>query len=233
MCTNYDPVPRHLLQDVFGVDAPPTEWKPETLPGDAAPIVRADAKGRRECIIAGFGLMQRSRSGHGARSFETMNAPSEKVGERCSCSGPWYRGQLCLVPATAIYELNYDAGPQPSRYKIWLPDELAFGIAALWRAAADGSHSFTMLTTKADHHPVMSRLHAPGKAKRGVVIVPRARWDAWLTCRDPDIARSFMTLYPAGQMATEPAPVLPGLKGHSAVVEVPLPISVTPGPLFL
>jgi len=45
-----------------------------------------------------------------------------------------------------------------------------------------------MLTVNAEHHPVMKRLHAPGKKKRGVVVVPRAAWDDWLTCRDPEIA---------------------------------------------
>ena len=38
----------------------------------------------------------------------------------------------------------------------------------------------------------MNRFHAPGKEKRMIVIVPRAEWDDWLTCRDPEVARSFL-----------------------------------------
>jgi hypothetical protein len=41
MCTNYAPVQRQLLRDVFGVEPPLAEWKPETWPDYAAPIVRA------------------------------------------------------------------------------------------------------------------------------------------------------------------------------------------------
>ena len=52
-------------------------------------------------------------------------------------------------------------------------------------------NSFTMLTVNADEHPLMRRMHAPGKEKRSVVIVPRDRWDDWLDCRDPEAARSF------------------------------------------
>lgn len=219
MCTNYDPVQRQILRDIFGVEPPPAEWKAEILPGDAAPIVRVHATGRRECILAIFGLVPRSRSHHGVRSFETMNAPSEKIGEKRSCSAPWHRAQLCLVPAAAIYETNYD-GPEPTRYKIWLPDEPAFGIAALWRAWPDGSCTFTMLTVNAGHHPVLSRMHAPGKAKRAVVIVPPARWDDWLTCKDPELALRFMTLYPDDQMAAEPAPVARSAKTPSPDVEI-------------
>ncbi|WP_441632677.1 hypothetical protein [Cupriavidus sp. 2MCAB6] len=52
--------------------------------------------------------------------------------------------------------------------------------------------SFTMLTINSDKHPLMNRFHAPGKEKRMIVILPRAEWDNWLTCRDPERARSFM-----------------------------------------
>ncbi|MCY1271592.1 SOS response associated peptidase (SRAP) [compost metagenome] len=208
MCTNYAPVQRQILRDIFGVEPPPAEWKPETWPDYAAPIVRADGDGRRDSVLATFGLVPRSRIPQGVRPFDTMNARSETVGEKRSFSGPWKKGQLCLVPATAVYEPNYEAGPKSTRYRIWLPSEPAFGIAGLWRDWPDGTYSFTMLTVNADQNPVMKRMHAPGKEKRSVVIVPRLQWDDWLTCRAPEVARSFMTLYPEGQMAAEPAPIV-------------------------
>ncbi|WP_420869402.1 SOS response-associated peptidase family protein [Cupriavidus necator] len=62
-----------------------------------------------------------------------MNARSETVGEERSFSGPRKKSQLCLIPAAAVYEPNYEAGPKSTRYRIWLPDEPAFGIAGLWR----------------------------------------------------------------------------------------------------
>jgi hypothetical protein len=70
------------------------------------------------------------------------------------------------VPATAVYEPNYEADPTKStRYRIWVQDEPAFAIAGLWRSWPDGLHSFTMLTLNADNHLLMRRMHAPGKGE--------------------------------------------------------------------
>ncbi|MDF7120856.1 SOS response-associated peptidase family protein, partial [Escherichia coli] len=126
----------------------------------------------------------------------------------------WKAGQLCLVPARSIFEPNYEADPiKSTRYRIWLKDQADFAIAGLWRswdARTDGlraGFSFTMLTVNAEHHAVLRRMHKPGKEKRGVVMLPREHWDDWLTCRDPERARTFLTLYPAERMDTAPAPV--------------------------
>lgn len=60
MCTNYAPVQRRILQDIFGVEPPPAEWKSETWPDYAAPIVRMDSDGRRDSLLARFGLVPRA-----------------------------------------------------------------------------------------------------------------------------------------------------------------------------
>lgn len=224
MCTNYAPVQRLVLRDIFGVEPPAAEWKPETWPDYAAPIVRMDGNGRRDSMLATFGLVPRSRIPQGVRPFDTMNARSETVGEKRSFTGPWKKGQLCLIPATAVYEPNYEAGPKSTRYRIWLTGEPAFGIAGLWKDWPDGSYSFTMLTVNADKHPLMSRMHAPGKEKRSVVIVPQPQWTEWLACRDPEVARSFMTLYPHDRMGTEPAPVARRTKEPPPNADAELPL---------
>ena len=70
-----------------------------------------------------------------------------------------------------------------------------------------------MLTLNADDHAIFRRMHKPTnpdgspKEKRGVVMLARDRWDEWLACRDPEVARSFLTLYPAERMEAAPAPV--------------------------
>lgn len=220
MCTNYRPTQRQLLRDVFGVEPPPDlDWKPEAYRDYAAPIVRADAAGDRESVLASFGMVPRTKildrapAGTRPKDFDTMNARAETVGERRSFSAAWKAGQLCLVPATAVYEPNYEADPTKStRYRIWVRDEPAFAIAGIWRSWPDGLHSFTMLTLNADSHSLMRRMHAPGKEKRSVVIVPREEWGSWLTCRDTEVARSFLRLYPAELMATEPDAVAPRAK---------------------
>lgn len=218
MCTNYAPVQAQLLRDVFGVEPPASVWKPETWRDYLAPIVRAGQAGNRDCVLAGFGMIPRTeikrrnaeqeeRTGAPPKfkDYDTMNARAETVGSKASFSGPWKKGQVCLVPMTAFYEPNYEHGPKSVRYRIWMKDEPAFGVAGLWRDWPDGAFTFTMLTVNADHHPVMKRMHAPGKEKRGIVIVPRSQWDNWLTCRDREVARSFLALPPAKNLVTEPA----------------------------
>ncbi|PVY81036.1 putative SOS response-associated peptidase YedK [Cupriavidus alkaliphilus] len=224
MCTNYAPVQRQILREIFGVEPPPAEWKPETWPDYAAPIVRADEAGRRDSVLASFGLVPRSRIPKGVRPYDTMNARSETVGEKRTFSGSWTKGHLCLIPATAVYEPNYEGGPKSTRYRIWLSGEPAFGVAGLWRDWPDGAYSFTMLTVNADKHPVMNRMHAPGKEKRSVVIVPRQQWDDWLACRDPEVARTFMNLFPAEAMATEPAPIVRRTKERPQDTDPGLPL---------
>lgn len=37
-------------------------------------------------------------------------------------------------------------------------------------------------------------------------MLTRDKWDAWLSCRDPEVARTFLSLYPAELMDAAPAP---------------------------
>ncbi|QBY55999.1 SOS response-associated peptidase [Cupriavidus oxalaticus] len=209
MCVNYVPVQRQLLRDVFGVEPPADEWRVETWKDYAAPIVVADSDGSRDCRLATFGMVPRWRINEGMKVFDTMNARSETVGQKRSFSGAWNKGHFCLIPATAVYEPNYESGAKSVRYKIYPRESQAFGIAGLWRDWPDGTHSFAMLTVNADNHPVMNRMHKPGSEKRGVVMLPSEEWDDWLTCRDAEKARAFLRLLPDGAMLTEPAPMAP------------------------
>ncbi|MGO4305795.1 SOS response-associated peptidase [Cupriavidus sp. RAF12] len=214
MCTNYAPVQQRILREIFGVEPPPGLYKEEIYPDYAAPLIRAAVDGPRESTLATFGMVPRTRTPPGARRYDTTNARSETVGERPTFAKPWRQGQLCLVPASAFYEFAYpeDGTPEspgkPVRWKIWLPETEGFGIAGLWRAWPDDAVSFTLLTVNADLHPILNRMHRPGTEKRSVVVVPEPDWDDWLRCRDPELARSFLRLFPAGRMRAEPAPVV-------------------------
>ena len=212
MCNNYEPSELDRINELFRTAAEGLGYRSETYPDYDAPIVRESADGERDCVLGNFGFVPKRRQPAGVR-YDTTNARSETVGEKRTFAKYWHDGQLCLIPARSLYEPNYEADPKKStRYRIWLRDERDFAIAGLWRAwetRPDGAPpgiSFTMLTVNADEHPLMRRMHAPGKEKRSVVIVPREHWDEWLACRDPERARSFLTLYPAQLMDTAPAP---------------------------
>ena len=212
MCNNYEPSELDRINELFRTAAEGLGYRSEAYPDYSAPIVRNDAHGARDCVVANFGFVPKRRLPPGV-SYDTTNARSETVGEKPTFAKFWKAGQLCLVPARSIFEPNYEADPKKStRYRIWLKKEPDFAIAGLWReweARADGlapEISFTMLTVNADEHPLMRRMHAPHKEKRSVVIVPRTQWDDWLECRDPEKARTFLGLYPVELMETAPAP---------------------------
>lgn len=212
MCNNYEPSELDRINALFRTAAEHFSYRPETYPDYDAPIVRRAAHGEHECVLANFGFVPKRRQPPGVR-YDTTNARSETLGEKPTWAKYWKASQLCLVPARSIFEPNYEADPSKStRFRIWLRNESDFAIAGLWRewgARPDGlapSVSFTMLTVNADPHPLMRRMHAPNKEKRSVVIVPRVQWDDWLACDDPEVARTFLTLYPADEMDTAPAP---------------------------
>lgn len=224
MCVNYAPVQRQVLRDVFGVEPPIGEWKAEAWRDYPAPIIRANGRGERESVLATFGMVpraeikrrnaeteQRTGAPPKLRDYDTMNARLETIGKLSSFAKHWKACELALIPAYRFYEPLWETG-KAIRWKIGLPDGEPFAIAGLWRSWPDGTVSFTMPTLNADNHPLLRRFHKPGDEKRGVVILPRNEWNDWLACRDPELARSFLRLFPADAMAAEPAPLPPRQK---------------------
>ncbi len=130
---------------------------------------------------------------------------AETIGQLRSYAPSWKTSKLCLVPMRAFFEPNWESGTHV-RWRIGMTDERDFAVAGIWRewAEQDGStsHAFTQITINADAHPVMRRFHRPDDEKRSLVIVPPEEYDAWLGCRDPELARSFLRLCPPELMAT-------------------------------
>jgi hypothetical protein len=73
-----------------------------------------------------------------------------------------------------------------------------------------------MLTANADHHPLMRRFHKPGDEKRSVLIVPPAQYEEWLSCRNPELARTFFRLPHEDDMAAAAAPLPARMMADSA-----------------
>ncbi len=213
MCNNYKPSEIDLIHSLYRVDTAGLEEYPrETWPNYHAPIVHLNEHGDRQCLIARFGFL--SNRGPDKKPVYVTNARAETVGTKPTFRSDWLAGRMCLVPASSIYEPNYEANPDKSvRYRIWVKDQADFAIAGLWQMhqheGEPPRYRFTMLTVNADEHPLMRRMHAPKKEKRSVVIVPHGHWEDWLACRDPELARTFLTLYPAELMDAAPAPSAP------------------------
>lgn len=210
MCVNYRPPTRDELRALFGVLVPENlTWPAETWQDYAAPIIRRSGDGGREVIVGSYGMVPKSHIPPHVKRFTTMNARSETAGKLRSYSGAWKNGQLCLVPMIAFFEPNWESGKHV-RYRIERPDGQPFAAAGLWREWTEGDGtttlSFTQLTVNADDHEVLKRFHRPGDEKRSLAIIPPTEYDSWLSCRDPELARSFMCLSPATEYACSPAP---------------------------
>ena len=159
---------------------PDRDFPREAYPGYLAPIVRHNAQGELECVLARFGLIP-----HWAKDEtfgrRTYNARSETVAEKPSYRTPWRKGQVCLALADAIFEPCYESG-RAVRWRILRKDQQPMAIASLWDSwthpgTGEIVTSFTMLTVNADRHPMMQRFHKPEDEKRSVVIVdPPKQW---------------------------------------------------------
>jgi len=214
MCINYCAPTKEDITKTFKAQlAAEASWPDEVWKDYAAPIIRAGVNAEREAVVGTYGMVPRKHIPEGVKVFDTMNARVETVGEKRSYSKAWRTGQTCLVPLQCFFEPNYETGKHV-RWRIEMADHAPFAVAGLWREweEHDGSISlsFTQLTINADHHPFMKRFHKPDDEKRALVILRPDEYDAWLTCRDPEIARSFMTLYPSelmnGLAAPKPSP---------------------------
>ncbi|PRZ42079.1 putative SOS response-associated peptidase YedK [Paraburkholderia fungorum] len=247
MCVNYVPTRRSRYAEHFQTELPFGEWPDETYRDYPAPIIRRGADGGRESLVGTFGMKPRKRIPPHVRDFDTMNARSETVGSKPNFAKFWSACQFCLVPAESVFEPRYPPLPdldvpnrdelikavlkqKSERWAISLADGAPLAVAGLWRAwdEPEGgiSHSFTMLTVNADQHPLLRQFHKHLKPdgtpneKRGVVILRPDQYDDWLACRDPEVARTFLSLLPPESLAVAPAPKAP--RRRSVDAETPV-----------
>ncbi len=209
MCVNFQTVTPQKLKEVFKAPLPEgSDWKSEIWQDYAAPIIVGDEQGRH-ALLGLYSMIPKKQIPAGAKRYSTMNARAETIATLRSYAKPWRDGQLCLVPMMAYFEPNYESG-QAQRWRIAMADDAPFAVAGLFRSWAepDGvtSYSFTQITINADSHPVMKRFHKPDDEKRSLVVVPPERYDDWLTCRNPELAHSFLIPCPPDMFRVQEAP---------------------------
>ncbi|PRH49785.1 SOS response-associated peptidase family protein [Burkholderia multivorans] len=195
-----------------------TPWKPEIYPDYDAPIV-ANVDDEFRPLTAGFGFWPRAlqkanvekakaQDRKPPRILDTMNVRDDNLAESRLYSPAWRAGRRCLIPAKWIYEPNWETGKH-IRYRIGLAGWRPLCVAGIWRTLQypDGTerHTMAMVTVNADEHPIMKRMHRPGAEKRSVVILRPDDWEEWLTTPNLEAARAMLQLYPAEDMAAEPA----------------------------
>jgi len=151
--------------------APNADWRPT----DRAPIVRLDADGTRECVLARWGLVPGWAPDlkFGTRC---INARAETVATLPAFRNA-YRRRRCLVPVNAFFEWSGEKG-QRVKWRIGLRDEPLFALAGLWewwqdRASGEGVASYTVVTCAAN--AAIAPLH-----DRMPVILRETDYARWL-----------------------------------------------------
>ncbi|MES2069273.1 MAG: SOS response-associated peptidase family protein [Pseudomonadota bacterium] len=223
MCINFTTVGKKTLEEYFeALVNSPQEWMDEVYQDYLAPIIVAGQPGQRTALPAAYGMVPKRHIAPGMKRYSTMNARAETIAERPSYAAPWRRGQLCLVPMQAYFEPNWETG-SAVRWRIGMADRAPFAVAGLYRSwqEADGGEtfSFTQLTVNADEHPLMKRFHRPEDEKRSLVIIPRAEYDDWLGCRNPEQARAYLQTHPAELMLAAPDPKPAVVRAKQAPVQ--------------
>ena len=193
MCSHFEAIARSdMMRQYFAVDNPIEPYKADVWPNYPAPFIRKhplvdvgdEAVPAREALVGRFGLIP-----HWAKDDKiarhTYNARTETVAEKPSFRDAWRRVQHAIIPIQAFYEPNWRTGKARATRIVQANGE-PMGIAGLWsqwREPTTGQmiYSFTMLTVNADQHPFMRQFHKPEDEKRMIVILPRDRFDEWLS----------------------------------------------------
>lgn len=178
MCTLYNVTTNHeAVRRLFALSSPNL---PNSLPsGDIfpkfeAPVVRADAEGRRELASMVWGFPPPGGTGAPVVNVRNLASPFWRT---------WLARpeQRCLVPVDRFAE--WTAAPDPTtarKRKVWFglkgEDAAPFAFAGLWRSGpAEGEPArFAVLTTMANGF--VASIHP----KSMPVILARVDYDRWM-----------------------------------------------------
>lgn len=193
-----------------GAEALPARYN--IAPTQNVPILANRGDGRLE--LARWGLVP-SWAKDPAIGNRMINARAETVAEKPSFRSA-LRKRRCLVPADGFFEwktLPDEKRKQP--YYIRLKSAKPFAFAGLWEAwrPADATDewivSFTLLTTTPN--PLMADIH-----NRMPVILPRERYETWLTPVDTLGLEALLLPYPADEMEAYPVTPAVGNPRHDS-----------------
>lgn len=175
------------------------DWPGEALrarynvaPTQLAPVVRADAEGKRHGALLTWGLVP-FWAGDAGIGQKMINARADGVGSKPAFRDAFAK-RRCLVPVSGFYEwhkLGEGARKQP--YVIERADQRVFMLAGLWERWTKGAtplETFTIITTGANE------LLEPIHDRMPVILEPEA-FDAWLDPGNSDADALTNLLKPA------------------------------------
>ncbi|CAJ1001055.1 SOS response-associated peptidase [Brevibacillus aydinogluensis] len=195
------------LMSRFQLQEIPLDLKPRynIAPGQTIPAILADG-GRRRIGQLRWGLVP-SWAQDEKIGYKMINARAETLQEKPAFRRLFER-KRCMIPADGFYEWKQmDRGKQPVRITMRDGEPFAFaGLFDTW-TAPDGQklHTCTIITTRPNE--VVADIH-----DRMPVILRQEDEDLWLDREsfDPELLRSLLAPYDAGQMRAYPVPTIVG-----------------------
>jgi putative SOS response-associated peptidase YedK len=195
------------LMSRFHLQELPFDLKPRynIAPGQPIPVILADG-GRRRIGQLRWGLVP-SWAQDEKIGYKMINARAETLQEKPAFRRLFER-KRCIIPADGFYEWKQmDRGKQPMRITMRDGEPFAFaGLFDTWTSPAGQKlHTCTIITTQPNE--VVADIH-----NRMPVILRQEDEDLWLDRErfDPDLLRSLLVPYDAGQMRAYPVPAIVG-----------------------
>jgi putative SOS response-associated peptidase YedK len=199
-------VPEKLISR-FHLQEIPFDLKPRynIAPGQPIPAILADGRRRRIGLLR-WGLVpswaQDEKIGN-----KMINARAETLQEKPAIRRLFER-KRCIIPADGFYEWKQmDRGKQPMRITMRNGETFAFTCPFDTWTAPDGQklHTCTIITTRPNE--VVADIH-----DRMPVILRQEDENLWLDRErfDPELMRSVLVPYNAGQMKAYPVPAMVG-----------------------
>jgi putative SOS response-associated peptidase YedK len=193
--------PRSRLREQFGAELP-EDWldRYNIAPSQLAPVLRVGPDGRREAVLAQWGLLP-----HWAQDPAALTRPINAKLETAA-TRPMFRHAMrkarVLVPASGFYE--WQPTPQGKQPFFIRPagGEAGFGLGGLlehWDGPQGPVLSFAILTTAAN--AALAPIH-----ERMPVIIRAQDYARWLdpALTDAEGAHALAAAYPAEAMRLDP-----------------------------
>jgi putative SOS response-associated peptidase YedK len=171
--------------------------------GDAACVVRAGVRGRREIVPMRWGLMlEKHPLAEGAPGPLTTVA-SRSI-HRAALLQDLFPSQRCIVPVGGFFAGPVAWAKTAPEWEFRLIDDGIIGIAGLWFGEPGKMESFAIITTGPNESVALIEEAMPA------ILLPRDE-AAWLSPRtDPYRAHRLIMPYPAEQMRARPVPAASG-----------------------
>lgn len=218
MCTRYISPEQAEIERFWHIGRHnPARWHTELFPRGLGPFLRAlpgaPADGY-QLAVGQWGLVPQFADSP-RLGYATHNARFEDITRKASFKHAWAHGRRCIIPAWSFDEPCWETGKNVW-WRFRRADGAPWGLAGLWatwtnRATGEVVESYTMLTTNADDHALMARMHKPDprlppdrQDKRSPVAIDLADAAQWLSGSLEQAAR-LVRVAPVEVFAAAPA----------------------------